>query len=302
MPARAPLWAHTAWEDVPRVALVHQIVRRSMLAQGARDYWFDAPHGVRAHAYVAGPRDAPATVLVHGLGDSSHTWFRTLPYLAAAGHRVYALDLYGHGRTPLPRDRPFMRIVEHADCVGALAAEVAVDNPWSLLGHSMGGWIAAKLAARRPAGLSRLVLGAAAGLKYDGMEREAALLRVQSAADVSRLWSAACHRVPWELRILQADVAKLFAKSVVRGFMDDEDAWDLLLEDELARIDVPTTILWGEKDGLVLPELGVRLAKLVPGAALHWIRDCGHAPQLEDPGAFNALIARALAPALAGQH
>lgn len=294
--ALRPVAPPAMWDSVPRVALVHAVLRRRLLSAGAADAWFDAPHGVRAHGYLAGRGTGKdPVVLVHGLGDSAHTWFRTLPRLVAEGHPVLALDLYGHGYTPLPEGRSSLRIPEQGALVAAVAAQAFEDRPFALVGHSLGGWVAIKLAAEGRAPLTRLVLVESAGLPYDGMEREIALLRVQSAADVQRLWSSACHRVPWELRLFQSDVARLFALPVVKEFVERAPMEDALTDDEVRAVRVPTTLIWGENDGLVPPEVGSRLYSLLPRGAIRWIPHCGHAPQLEAPRVFHEHLVRALA-------
>lgn len=105
--------------------------------------------------YVDFGGEGPPLVAVHGLGASHASWVTVGPALAAAGHRVLALDLPGFGRTP-PAGRAttvdaFQRVLD------AFLREVA-GTPATVIGNSMGGMVGLLQAARHPATLDRLVL------------------------------------------------------------------------------------------------------------------------------------------------
>jgi pimeloyl-ACP methyl ester carboxylesterase len=98
---------------------------------------------------------APIAILVHGVTGWWRTWWRVGPALAAAGWRVIAVDLRGHGDSP--------RIEGHAT-IGDLAADLAaiIDHTETpvdaLIGHSLGAAVSAELAYLRPELMRRLVL------------------------------------------------------------------------------------------------------------------------------------------------
>jgi len=88
----------------------------------------------------------PPLLLVHGVTSSSGIWWRTGPALAAAGRRVYAPDLPGHGRTGTWTGRH--RFAETAADVAALVAALGIDVPeLAVIGHSWGAMIVAHLPA-----------------------------------------------------------------------------------------------------------------------------------------------------------
>ncbi|GAA1948337.1 alpha/beta hydrolase [Nocardioides panacihumi] len=109
--------------------------------------------GARIAYRVLGSTDAPALLLVHGGAAHSGWWIRVAPVLAER-HRVVLVDLSGHGRS------------DHREAYGAAqwAAELAAvlkastDSPAALVGHSMGGLVAAAAAARHPELVESLVL------------------------------------------------------------------------------------------------------------------------------------------------
>src|SRR5262245_6560981 len=95
----------------------------------------------------------PAIVLVHGFGASKEIWWSTLLALAPLG-RIFALDLPGHGGSPLHGDSRMPRIAARiADFCAARSLPII-----TLVGHSMGGNVALELALDRPALVRRLVL------------------------------------------------------------------------------------------------------------------------------------------------
>tara|TARA_B110001452_G_scaffold35422_2_gene27257 strand:- start:6169 stop:7158 length:990 start_codon:yes stop_codon:yes gene_type:complete len=88
----------------------------------------------------------PTTVLVHGLDSSKETWSGVLSDLAARGYPTLALDLRGHGESPLGPPDDFSAEALASDVWAAVAAH-GVQGPVVLVGHSMGGRIAMRVAA-----------------------------------------------------------------------------------------------------------------------------------------------------------
>jgi pimeloyl-ACP methyl ester carboxylesterase len=67
------------------------------------------------------------------------------------------------------------------------------------------------------------------------------------------------------------------------------------LGDELQEINVPTCLIWGRNDTITPPMVAEEFKKLIPSSELHWIDKCGHAPMMECPGEFNAILDQFLA-------
>jgi 3-oxoadipate enol-lactonase len=109
--------------------------------------------GVRLACHVRGPADAPALVLLHGLGGQASTW-DTVGAEFARSHRVLAIDLRGHGDS----DRPGVYSFElmRDDVLGVLD-QLDLDRV-NLLGHSMGGTVAYLIAEQEPGRIGRLIL------------------------------------------------------------------------------------------------------------------------------------------------
>jgi pimeloyl-ACP methyl ester carboxylesterase len=156
-----------------------------------------------------------------------------------------------------------------------------------LVGHSLGGWIAAEIAVRDSSALKTLTLTAAAGLRIPGVERvdvfllapkdvPPALFFDQKFADAMSAHTKTDAEVDLDLK---------------NGYAFARVAWQPRLYDPhldkwLHRIDVPALILWGDADKIVPPEHAAEFKRLIPQATVEIFPRCGHLPQVEQPQAF----------------
>lgn len=284
-------WA--AWSHAPALSFVQNQVRQLLRRQGVESRFHDID-GHKVHYYAAGPEDADRTViLLHGLGVSSNDWWRALPLLAWRGDRAIAIDLPGHGWSEPFNESGFLHVSEHADMLRRIAKDVKVGDDLALVGHSLGGWVAAR-AHLDGLDAQRLVLVEAAGLEFEGIWETLELLRIEHEEDVNRYFRTILHRTPFGLQLLSKEVAAMFKTPAVMNFLAQDERSEFLTDEDLGRITADTTLLWGENDGLIPPILAHRWHTSVPGSKLVWIPKCGHAPQLERPLLFQFLLEEAL--------
>jgi pimeloyl-ACP methyl ester carboxylesterase len=241
-------------------------------------------------------------LFLHGAGGI-RAWEGALPLLARRFH-VYAPLLPGFGEsTGLELLDDQLDLVLHGfDVLEALGLE----RP-AVLGESMGGWIAAEMAALRPREIGRLVLAAPIGLWRDeapvadlfGMttpELVPYLFHDQSNAaaqrmlGVSALLSNKDDRTEEQVEFL-IGLARGFRTVAKFLFPIPENG----LEKRLPRITAPTLVLWGKQDRLVAPSYGRIFVERIPGARLETIDDAGHLLLLERPDQVAAAAARFLA-------
>jgi pimeloyl-ACP methyl ester carboxylesterase len=258
----------------------------------------------RVNAALAGA--GPPVVLVHGLGGTWRYWYRTIDALCER-FRVLAPDVPGFGRSDTLE--PFT-IDGAGDLLLAAWEAAGVERP-TLVGHSMGGAIAASLAARRPADVGRLVLVCAAGFSRLSARRAAFMLPMSRVALGNLSWweEEAVGRLPWRrflFRYVVADPAALSpedARMLLRGAAQARQmaagSRAVLAADLRAAIRglaVPLTVLWGERDAVVPVADAATLVRLVPGAEVQ-VLQTGHMPMLEAPEAFAEMLAEAASPA-----
>lgn len=211
-----------------------------------------------------GDGDGDPVVLVHGLAGSSR-WWDPVARALACHHPVYLVDLPGFGewrpRRFILREAPatLARWMAHA---GVPAAHV--------VGHSMGGLVAARLAAAWPERVHRLVLVAPAGVPSGrGLVRH-----------LAPLFAAVTTAPPRFLPTLGADAARAGPLTTLRA------ARDLLADDvrhDLHAIAAPTLVVLGDRDRLIPLALGAVFAHEVPGAQLLVLEGAGHVPMAERP-------------------
>jgi pimeloyl-ACP methyl ester carboxylesterase len=212
-------------------------------------------------------------VLLHGLGGSTRYWEPVLPALAAR-YRVYLVDLPGFGAM-----RHLHRRFAVTHAAGWLRDWMAAAGlPRAhLVAHSMGGYIAVRLAVETPEALDRLVLVAPAGLPTGR-----SLLR--HVCEIPRmLRHGAARRLP----LFGLDALRVSPRLVWRT------ARDLLAEDVgavLGAIRAPTLVLWGEDDTLVPVTLAATFRRAIPDARLVVLPAAGHLPMLDRPAAFSGAV------------
>lgn len=211
-------------------------------------------------------------VLVHGLSGSRHWWNYNIPALAQH-YRVYVPDLSGYGRAWRQRS---LSVAENAALLAAWLDSLGLPSV-RLVGHSMGGQICLRLTESRPDLVSRLVLACASGL----VEGD--------------LWRLAARRLPRAMVTGRPSfVPRILLDSARAGLPNVWRSGTLLLRDNvttlLPLLQVPTLVVWGERDALVPAELGRQLAASIPGAIYHEIPHAGHVVMVDAPAEFNRLV------------
>jgi len=261
--------------------------------------------GVNTRYWVCG--DGPSVVLIHGLGASVEFWERNIEALGEH-FRTYALDLVGFGCTDKPDTQPSLEVaVRHV--IGFLDAQGVQQA--SLVGNSMGGLIALVAASRFPERVHKLVLVDSAGFgrQVHWMFRVMSLpgvgelcLRSRPGRRGMRLVARSmCHdpgtlsdewlaRQAEMLRAPEARRAYLAALRYGVNFWGVRPHIVRQVEESLARLTVPTLILWGREDHMLPLTQGLAGREKITGARLQVWEGCGHVPQLEKPEDFNRLV------------
>ena len=255
-------------------------------------------------AFTSGRRDAaaPTLLLVHGMGHWTQAAWDRLAGELASTHRIIAFDLPGFGASSKPDatytlaffSAALARVVEH----------FALER-FALVGHSLGGLIAADYAARNPAAVRVLGLIDPAGF----LRTPRLALRVMASRPVSFLLGRLRPSRGFVRRTLDQSVydpasvpaymyeevyARFQDRSVTRAFARiyagamQELLHMRALHARLAAWIGPTAILWGREDRFV-PLRGLTLAtRVFPQADVLILNHCGHCPNLEMPEAVAA--------------
>jgi pimeloyl-ACP methyl ester carboxylesterase len=237
-------------------------------------------------------------VFVHGFGASIYSWRKTLPAISAAGYRVIAFDNRGFGFSDKPAHG--YGNAAYARLVVALLDSLGISSA-VLVGHSMGGAIAAEVALAHPDRVRGLVLIDAAGygVRWPGVLK-AARSRIVGAIATrfrSRWITERILRSTYAdpRKVTEADVDQYYApvpapdygralRGVLREFRFDT------LVGRLGALQTPTLVVWGDADRWIPVRDGGRLARELPRGAFVVVARTGHAAAEESPDEVNRLL------------
>jgi pimeloyl-ACP methyl ester carboxylesterase len=271
-------------------------------------------HLRRIHVVGAGVNyvemgEGPPLLFIHGLGGSWQNWLESIPHFART-HRVIALDLPGFGSSPMP---PWeISIPAYGRFLRDFCERLGVDRS-SLVGNSMGGFIASEVAITEPERVDDLTLVSAAGITWARARREPAemLARMGRAAAplVMRFEMSAIKRAKFRRRLFggvfhdpNALRRELLWENVVPA-LESPGSFDAMrtlvgydIRDRLEEIGVPTLIVWGRNDHVVPVPAALSYKKRIgDNAELIIFDECGHVPMIERPVRFNRVLERFLA-------
>jgi 2-hydroxy-6-oxonona-2,4-dienedioate hydrolase len=266
--------------------------------------WIEAA-GVSTRYAEAGEPGSPAVLMLHGTGGHWETFVSNLgPF--SAHFRCVAIDMVGNGFSSKPDvDYEIARYVEHAFAVlDALGIERS-----SVIGTSLGAWVAARSALTHPDRVDKLVLMSPAGLvaTESNMQR----IRAERTAAVDdpswdrikglfdHLIAEERNRIPDMVAVRQA----IYRLPETRGAIDhvlilqDPSARDrnLISEGEWSSIAAPTLVVASGQDHSEYESTARRVAALIPNAEVLEMPAVRHWPHFEDPDRFNAAAIEFLA-------
>jgi pimeloyl-ACP methyl ester carboxylesterase len=253
----------------------------------------------------------PDVLLLHGLGGAKSSFFETAAVLAAASHRVHALDLPGFGGSSKPVAAPYSArwfaetVIETMDALCIDRAHV--------VGNSMGGRVAIEVGLRAPdrvAGLALLcpavafvkrglhplvrVLRPELGLLPHALPRSAVSAQFWSLfADPDAIDPAMADIVVDEFQRIYGSAGARYAfLSAARNLYLDAPWGRNGFYARLAELDAPALFVWGSHDKLIPAGFKRVVAEWLPSAEQIVLEGCGHVPQVERADEVNALLLR----------
>ncbi|HKI05131.1 MAG TPA: alpha/beta hydrolase [Thermoanaerobaculia bacterium] len=239
--------------------------------------------------YDIGREDAEPWVLLHGLGSVAASWSPVMRGLRRSC-RMLVPELSALGGTEAPGHG--LGVKATAEVLTELMAEKLGDRPVTLVGLSLGGWAAVRLALAHPERVARLVLIDAGGYRDQDWDKIESLVTLEDLAGVDRLYTALFVRVPWMMRISRSVFLKAYTSPSVRNVLAGLTEDDTFDDADLARLRMPVELIWAEGDGLFTLETARAMAAALPNAHLEVLPGCGHAAHLERPRALVAALQR----------
>jgi pimeloyl-ACP methyl ester carboxylesterase len=228
-----------------------------------------------------------AMVLLHGANDQAGTWYAVAGKLAKQ-HRVLALDLAGHGESG-PKEGPLPLSMMVAQLDALLDRENA--KRATLVGNSMGGWVAMLYAMQHPERVERLVLEDASGMMWPLTVPLVAQNRDDAIKILKAVHGPDAPMPEWAIDALLEPGAGDRMKRVLAGGVLDN-----LVDARLPSLKVPTTLIWGRDDGLLPVAYAEALQKKIAGSKLTIIDGAAHMPHRQQPEKFLECLSKSSSP------
>jgi pimeloyl-ACP methyl ester carboxylesterase len=275
-------------EDLPYPYPVHYLPL-TMYGHDVRMAFMDVP--------PAGDANGRTVVLLHGMNFFGEYWSNTIEVLRKAGFRVVVPDQIGFGRSSKPVI-PYT-FSDMAANTRKVLETVGIARA-AIVGHSMGGMLAARFALLYPDATERLVLYNQIGLTDARLERQ--------PPNIDQAYKAV---LTWGYQNIYGTISRYFVNGIPKAaekYLAIEYGWTLsgswpqaamvralvqqmVYEDPVvydwAHIKAKTLEIGGDKDGPNFPELARRVAKTIPNCELVLIPNIGHVPHFEAPGVFH---------------
>jgi pimeloyl-ACP methyl ester carboxylesterase len=274
--------------------------------EGAPAVQYRTIHGYRRAFVMAG--SGPAVLLIHGIGDSSDTWQPVLSELARH-HTVIAPDLLGHGRSEKPRAD--YSIAAYANGMRDLLTVLEIDRV-TVVGHSLGGGVAAQFAYQFPERCERLVLVGSGGVgrSVSPLLRLAAVPGVEFlmplfglppvravsrfGADLLRLLNTSLGRDAEEVMAVFDSLPNTEARRAIlrtlRSGVDWRGQVITMLDRAYLTEGIPTLLIWGRRDAIIPLGHGRLAHAAMPGSELEVFDEAGHFPHHSDPARFTRIV------------
>jgi 2-hydroxy-6-oxonona-2,4-dienedioate hydrolase/2-hydroxy-6-oxo-6-(2'-carboxyphenyl)-hexa-2,4-dienoate hydrolase len=249
-------------------------------------------------------------IMMHGLSGHAEGFIRNVRPVAAAGFRAISMDAIGHGFSAKPTDVTYHSplFVEHLkrllDTIGAEKVH--------LVGQSLGGWTALNFAQLYPSRVASLVSITGAGFllsdeasRKESEEIHARVQAVTKKASEEPTREKVRERLEWlmldksivtdELVETRYTAFMLPDSRAAMGKLVSEQAGadnrrNLLTEEQLAKVQIPTKIIWSDRNPTTPWTVAKRVAEIMPNASFELVEGAGHWPQYEQAAAVNRIL------------
>jgi pimeloyl-ACP methyl ester carboxylesterase len=253
--------------------------------------------------WVVGDQGSPV-ILIHGIGQYVEHWASAMSALAAH-HKVYAIDLPGHGKTDKPPEMSYT-LDDLSQFIKDLMSALGIEKA-HIVGHSLGGAVSMRLVLRQPASVDRLVL-----VDSGGLGREVSMMfRILSLPLLGEMLSrpslsgsaALLKMFVHDSAIITDELVKQnyqmnalpgAHQAILKSLRTNVNVWGQIDNSRdihgITSISNPVLVIWGRQDNLI-PVAHTDIAdKGFPIVRVEIIENCGHFPMLEHASEFNKLL------------
>ncbi len=292
------------WRDPGLVIRAEFAKQRILLGAASHEIVVDNDHRWTYVELAADKPDAPTVVMLHGYTGSKENWYRVARALKGR-YRIVIPDLPGWGQSERKDGADYGFVAQNARVAAFLRKpEIANKQPVVLLGHSMGGGIAALTAARYPNLVARVGLLDAAGVHFKDNQFGIDVLAgknpfgVSDKTSLEHYLATVFHNrdtrpwVPWpatDIYIAQRKRDAAFEQGVLDRIGRGDERF--VPGAEAANISQPALLLWCRQDKVIDASAMTLYAARIPHASQVLLEDCGHMSLMERPGETAEAVA-----------
>lgn len=244
------------------------------------------------HTYfLKGEGKGPPVVVLHGLGGSANGFYKTFFPLAKEFSEVWAPDLPGSGFSVLPKGGA-LKLEDQVRLLDGFLSSV-VGRPAFLVGNSLGGGMSLFLAHHRPERLAGLAVVSPAGARVpeERMKDLLASFTITTNAEARALTKRLFHDAPLPLLLFSSQLKNMYASTAVKSALAEVKPTDVVTEEMLGNLKMPTLLVWGKSEKLLPYEsIDYFRAWLPKEAEVCEVAGFGHIPQMEKPKELVAIL------------
>lgn len=258
--------------------------RQLMQTLGYTAQFVETEQGPFHYYFAKGSGPLPPIMVLHGFGTQGAEMYRLLQRLRRYSRMVLAPDLPMHGFSGAPRDGINLTALDKM-YFEAMDKILAPLEPTVFFGNSLGGLAAVRYYLYNPAKVRLMVLSSPAGARisqadFDAVQRIFAEMSQQQPDDlVSRLYN----KPPLYRWFVAREIKTRFARQELKDFMDHFKSEHTFSPEELARVKVPTMVIWGQGDRILENQLDYFKQHMPAHVKFLEPRHYSHAPYLEHP-------------------
>ncbi len=232
----------------------------------------------------------PTVTLLHGLFGGPSNWAEVIPRLARDFH-VLAPKFPLDGSVPITSLQPL------TDFVREFLDRKGVDKT-ALCGNSLGGQVALDFCLKYPHRVTKLILAGSAGL-YERHLSDGSLPKPNREFIRAQAEKVFFHKHHVNDELVEQIYQHLQDRRYVRFLIRVAKVTrDYRMDDELAKVRVPTLLIWGAQDEVTPPSVAHQFHQHLPLAQLVFFDQCGHAPPIEHPERFSQTVREFLTQSL----
>ena len=237
-------------------------------------------------------------ILIHGMGASLHNWDYLIPQLVSTGYRAFAPDLPGHGESLKPEQPGDYHIEALYAHIETWIHTLELEDPFFLIGHSLGAYLALRYALKHPVKLKKLVL-VDPFYSLSQLSPFLSLVTQQPQLSIKVLEAAPAWLIDPLIKYNPNVAYKLPESMVHQMALDYKRAHPNIiftaptlqdLTPKLPAVRHQTLVVWGENDLTLTPDSFPRLVETMPNAYGYSLPKCGHTPHLTRAHKFNQQV------------